>query len=96
MNRLVLILFCGLIIGGCATTAVKKEEQLRNIYQAYDARENLRGYSREDISRRFGQPDFIQTFSLDNPSREIWNYFELYAIMKVTFTSGVVETVDYD
>ncbi|MBN2119473.1 MAG: hypothetical protein JW734_00270 [Candidatus Omnitrophica bacterium] len=93
MNKFIPLLLT-LIICGCAAKTTRVD-QSRNLVEVYDQRENLEGYSSEQILKRFGRPQSREKTFVHKTPLIHWYYKNLYANMKITFVNGIVYEVEY-
>jgi len=86
------LIILSLLGGGCF---LKNKELLKNIAISYQQKENLQGYTKSQILRRFGKPSFKKVESRNGLRIEYWIYQNIYAYMKITFIKGIVTKVEY-
>ena len=91
-----LLLALLLLVSNSCTTAFKAEERLTNFIKACDTKEALAGFTKQEIIKRFGQPDFKKTTYVYDNRKDIWYYINMYGKMSITFVNGVAMGVEYD
>ncbi|RKY27792.1 MAG: hypothetical protein DRP61_03390 [Candidatus Omnitrophota bacterium] len=84
-----------LFIIGCSYYYQQKREILQNLASAYQNRENLQGYTKTQILRKFGKPQLRKSYLKNELKIETWVYQNIYSFIEITFIKGVVTKVIY-
>ena len=80
---------------GCSYYHQQKREILQNLASVYQNRENLQGYTKTQILRKFGKPQIRKSYLKNGLKIETWIYQNIYCLMEITFIKGIVTKVIY-
>ena len=97
MKKIFILLLLGILCGCAANKALKERsvEEKTNLFNAYENKENVEGYTQREILRKFGEPDLTEESSVYDNTVTVWHYKDIYYNLKVTFVNEIVTEIEY-